>query len=186
MSYFLGINGSGGFGGGGNAFSQLGELGPAWQNTMMRGLATQNALRNFQDNEQIRPFEIANAQEQLRLQQLQNYNQAFNQHQLAQAYLNSAYVPETPQQAQNAYHNMGLNYNTVTQQLRNMLLPHQANVAVNAPVTVQPTQSAAVGDWARTAPQIGGQRGIPSMYERLMGYMAQSNVAPEPTYNALF
>lgn len=167
-SYFIGTNSpSMGFGSGGNVFSQLGQIGPAWQNTMLQGLNTQNAFNEFQNKQLVDPYKVNAIASAYGLQGLQN---AFDSNQTQQALNVLEARLRTADMDNNlrAYHNTGQNG-------KEFGIGGEQNVSVTqpnpltAPIHAQPTTPAQTGGYAATAPQVTNTQLIPLNMRQLLG-----------------
>lgn len=144
MGYFIGGIGDT-FGQGGNFMSQLGQLGPAWQRTQEQALKYQGQLRNFMDNEEIRPDNIWAINEQNRQAALQAYQQAYQTNIDNKALIDRNLTATTIDVARNLDH--------ANQRSNDTLLNNVPNR--QTPVQAKPSQSAATGAYSSTAPQSG-------------------------------
>lgn len=167
-SYFIGMNSpSMGFGSGGNVFSQLGQIGPAWQNTMLQGLNTQNAFNEFQNKQLVDPYKVNAIASAYGLQGLQN---AFDSNQTQQA-LN---VLEARLRTADMDNNLRT-YRNTGQNGKEFGVGGEQNVSVtqpnplNAPPEAQPTMPAQTGGYAATAPQVNNAQLIPPSMRQLLG-----------------
>lgn len=148
-SYFIGSNNtSSGFGGGGNFFAQLGQIGPAWQNTMLQGLNTQNAFNEFQNKQIVDPYRVNAAASSYAVQGLQNLYNAneLNNDIQAQRIQNDVGSRDAALQQ---YRNMGYNPDQIQ---------YGQNLVRQAPTQAQPVQAAQTGGYAATSPQLGAIR----------------------------
>lgn len=143
MAYFIGSNSpASGFGAGGNFFSELGSIGPAWQRSMLQGLQTQHAFNEFQNQQLVDPFRVQATAASYGQQALQG--DLNSQHLIAQMNALAAMRGTgSVQQAQQESRNLGVN---PTQMVYGNPLIR------NAPKEAQPTTSALTGNYAATAP----------------------------------
>lgn len=142
-SYFIGTNNTnGGFGGSGNFFAQLGELGPAWQRTMLQGLNTQHAFNEFQNQQIIDPYRVNAAASAYGTQGLQNLYASMEQDLLNNALLRDMNTGNAAM-AQQQHRNMGYNPDQIQ---------YGHNLVRQAPAAAQPMQPANTGGYAATAP----------------------------------
>lgn len=150
--FFIGSNNtSSGFGGGGNFMSQLGSIGPAWQNTMLQGLATQNAFNEFQNKQLIDPYKVNAAASAYGTQGLQNLyaSEEAAANLRAMEYMRNNGNMNNALQMQN---NNGMNQGHIQ---------YGQNLVQQAPQQAQPSQPAMVGGYAATAPSVSPQRNAP-------------------------
>lgn len=139
--YFMGGSGNG-FGSNGNFFAQIGSLGPAWQNTMLQGLNTQNAFNEFQNKQLTDPYRVNAVAGAYGVQGLQNLYAA--QQQMLE--LNALYRDMQLGNINNAiqqYRNMGINPDTIQ---------YRDNLTATAPLMARPIQPANAGSYAATSP----------------------------------
>lgn len=173
-SYFIGTNSpSMGFGSGGNVFSQLGQIGPAWQNTMLQGLNTQNAFNEFQNKQLVDPYKVNAIASAYGLQGLQNLYDSRNM----DAELNAQAVRlqnADMQDNHRAYQNTGQNGREFGVGGEQNVLFAQSN-PLTAPLQAQPTMPARTGGYAATAPQVTNAQLIPPSMSQLLG---------QPSYTA--
>lgn len=173
-SYFIGMNSpSMGFGSGGNVFSQLGQIGPAWQNTMLQGLNTQNAFNEFQNKQLVDPYKVNAIASAYGLQGLQN---AFDSNQTQQALNVLEARLRTADMDNNlrSYHNTGQNgrgFGVGGEQNVSFTQPNP----LTAPLQAQPTTPAQTGGYAATNPQVTNTQLIPPSMNQLLG---------QPSYTA--
>lgn len=164
-SYFIGSSNTGsGFGGSGNLFAQLGEIGPVWQNTMLQGMNTQNAVNEFQYKQMLDPLRVAAAGNAYQAQELQNLYAARDANELLQAMANAKALGAVAP-AQQMQQNYGYNYGQVD---------YTDNLVQQAPMQARPTQPAATGNYAATAP--GNQQWFTSAFDNT----SQSLLSPRP------
>lgn len=173
-SYFIGTNSpSMGFGSGGNVFSQLGQIGPAWQNTMLQGLNTQNAFNEFHNKQLVDPYKVNAIASAYGLQGLQNLYDSRNM----DAELNAQAVRLQNADIQDnhrAYQNTGQNgreFGVGGEQNVSFTQPNP----LTAPLQAQPTMPAQTGGYAATAPQVTNAQLIPPSMSQLLG---------QPSYTA--
>lgn len=167
-SYFIGTNSpSMGFGSGGNVFSQLGQIGPAWQNTMLQGLNTQNAFNEFQNKQLVDPYKVNAIASAYGLQGLQN---AFDSNQTQQALNVLEARLRTADMDNNlrSYHNTGQNGREFGVGVEQNVSFTQPN-PLTAPLQAQPTTPAQTGGYAATNPQVTNTQLIPPSMNQLLG-----------------
>ena len=167
-SYFIGTNSpSMGFGSGGNVFSQLGQIGPAWQNTMLQGLNTQNAFNEFQNKQLVDPYKVNAIASAYDLQGLQNlYDSRSMKTALdAQAVrLQNADMQDNHSAYQNTGQN-GREFGVGGEQNVSFTQP----TSLTAPLHAQPTTPAQTGGYAATNPQVTNTQLIPPSMRQLLG-----------------
>ena len=173
-SYFIGTNSpSMGFGSGGNVFSQLGQIGPAWQNTMLQGLNTQNAFNEFQNKQLVDPYKVNAIASAYGLQGLQNLYDSRNM----DAELNAQAVRLQNADMQDNHRT----YQNTGQNGREFGVRGEQNVSftqpnpLTAPLQAQPTMPAQTGGYAATAPQVTNAQLTPPSMSQLLG---------QPSYTA--
>jgi hypothetical protein len=165
-SYYIGMNSpSMGFGSGGNFFSQLGQIGPAWQNTMLQGLNTQNAFNEFQNKQIVDPYKVNAIASAYGLQGLQNLYDSRDAQQALNAQAAQMFTANM-QDNLRSYQNTGQNgkeFGVGGEQ--NVSAPQPTSLT--APLNAQPTLPALYGGYAATAPQVTGtQRLTPSQQQQ--------------------
>ena len=165
-SYYIGMNSpSMGFGSGGNFFSQLGQIGPAWQNTMLQGLNTQNAFNEFQNKQIVDPYKVNAIASAYGLQGLQNLFDSRDAQQALNAQAAQIFTANM-QDNLRSYQNTGQNGKEFVFGEDQALSATQPK-ALQVPSQAQPTLPALYGGYAATAPQVTGtQRLTPSQQQQ--------------------
>lgn len=163
--YFIGSNNiASGFGGGGNFLSQLGSIGPAWQNTMLQGLSTQNVFNEFQNKQLIDPYKVNAVASAYGTQGLQNLyaseDAAANLR--AMEYMRNNGSMNNAQQMQQ---NLGQNPSQIQ---------YGQNLVRQAPQQAQPTQPVTLGGYAATAPSLPQQAQPPAGYASWQEYYSSN------------
>ena len=167
-SYFIGMNSpSMGFGSGGNVFSQLGQIGPAWQNTALQGLNTQNAFNEFQNKQLVDPYKVNAIASAYGLQGLQNAFDSTNAQyalNVLEAQLHTADMDNNLRSYQNTGQN-GKEFGVGGEQNVSVTQP----TPLTAPLRAQPNTTAQTGGYAATNPQVTNTQLIPPSMNQLLG-----------------
>lgn len=168
-SYFIGSNSpSSGFGGSGNFMTQLGEIGPVWQQTALQGLNTQNAFNTYADQQEVAPYQVQAIASNYGLQALQNTNDAeLEAARQRDMYRRMSYGNTDVAAAQAA--NRGYSPNVGT------------HITALAPTQGQPTTPAVSGAFAATNPSLRNAGTLYNLQEPMPYALAQS-LAPMPSF----
>ena len=141
--YFIGAGTGRGFGGSGNFFSAIADIGPTWQQTMDNGLVSMQRLNNFQYQQMVDPYKVHAAASGFGLQGLQNEMNSgllFDEMQQMDLMRRIADMQRNEQRMREMGYNPDRIYQTGL-----------ANQATNETLPVQPAQT---GQYASTSPQV--------------------------------
>lgn len=147
-AYFIGGGSGAGFGG--NTFTDIGNLGPAWEQTMLKGLNTQQRFNDFQNQQLIEPYKVQATASAWGTQALQNDYQS---QQLADEARVYSMLQQTAMNEQNAQRLRQLGGNPDK-------ISYMPGAAASAPNGATPVKPAMTGSYASTSPQLT-QAGTP-------------------------